>query len=50
MKTSILVRASLAEGLADVLIYLIRITDRLGELETAACEKLSANNQKYPPN
>ena len=42
-------RERLAEELADVLIYLIRIADRSGvDLETAAREKLSANNQKYP--
>ena len=41
-------RERLAEELADVLIYLIRLADRSGvDLETAVREKLSANNQKY---
>ena len=42
-------RERLAEELADVLIYLIRVADRSGiELESAVREKLEANGLKYP--
>jgi dCTP diphosphatase len=42
-------RERLAEELADVLIYLIRVADRSGiDLESAVREKLVANDRKYP--
>jgi dCTP diphosphatase len=37
------------EELADVLLYLIRLADKLDiDLPTAAADKLSVNAQKYP--
>jgi dCTP diphosphatase len=42
-------RERLAEELADVLIYLIRVADRSGvDLESAVRAKLAANELKYP--
>lgn len=42
-------RERLAEELADVLIYLIRVADRSGiDLESAVRAKLTANGLKYP--
>ena len=43
------VRAALAEELADVLIYLVRLADRLDvDLLEAASSKLEGNARKYP--
>jgi dCTP diphosphatase len=42
-------RAAVEEELADVLIYLVRLADRLGvDLIAAASAKLEANEKKYP--
>ncbi len=42
-------RERLAEELADVLIYLVRVADRSGvNLEQAVRGKLTSNNEKYP--
>ena len=42
-------RERLAEELADVLIYLIRVADRSGvNLEQAVRDKLVSNSEKYP--
>lgn len=42
-------RERLAEELADVLIYLVRVADRSGvNLEQAVRDKLKSNDQKYP--
>jgi dCTP diphosphatase len=42
-------RERLAEELADVLIYLIRVADRSGvNLEQAVRDKLVLNDQRYP--
>lgn len=42
-------RERLAQELADVLIYLIRVADRSGvDLEAAVHAKLTANGLKYP--
>jgi dCTP diphosphatase len=42
-------RERLAEELADVLIYLIRVADRSGvDLESGVRAKLAANGLKYP--
>ena len=42
-------RERLAEELADVLIYLVRVADRSGvNLEQAVRDKLTSNNEKYP--
>ena len=42
-------RERLAEELADVLIYLIRVADKSGiDLEGAVRAKLAANDRKYP--
>jgi len=41
--------AAVAEELADVLLYLIRLSDRLGvDLNQAALNKLEKNALKYP--
>jgi NTP pyrophosphatase (non-canonical NTP hydrolase) len=41
--------AKIREELADVLLYLIRLADKLDiDLATAAADKLSVNAQKYP--
>ena len=42
-------RGKIREELADVLLYLIRLADKLDiDLATAAADKLSVNAQKYP--
>ena len=42
-------RAALAEELADVLIYLVRLADVLGiDLLDAAAVKVAANAERYP--
>jgi dCTP diphosphatase len=42
-------RVKIREELADVLLYLIRLADKLDiDLATAAADKLSVNAQKYP--
>jgi NTP pyrophosphatase (non-canonical NTP hydrolase) len=42
-------RAGVAEELADILIYLVRVADVLGvDLLDAAWAKLEANAQRYP--
>ena len=42
-------RERLAEELAVVLIYLVRVADRSGvNLEQAVRDKLTSNNEKYP--
>lgn len=42
-------RAKVREELADVLVYLIRLADRLGvDLEQAALDKIARNAEKYP--
>jgi len=42
-------RAKVREELADVLLYLIRLADKLDvDLALAAAEKISANAEKYP--
>jgi dCTP diphosphatase len=42
-------RAKMREELADVLLYLIRLADKLDiDLATAAADKLNVNAQKYP--
>jgi len=42
-------RQRVAEELADVLIYLLRLADRAGvDLEQAAWSKLQANRARYP--
>ncbi len=42
-------RAAVAEELADVLIYLVRLADRLGvDLADASRRKMAKNRRKYP--
>ncbi len=42
-------KAAVAEELADVLLYLVRLSDRLGvDLQQAALQKLEKNALKYP--
>jgi len=42
-------RIKIREELADVLLYLIRLADKLDiDLATAAADKLNVNAQKYP--
>src|ERR1700674_2135239 len=42
-------RAKVREELADVLLYLIRLADKLDvDLALAAAEKISTNAEKYP--
>jgi dCTP diphosphatase len=42
-------KAAVAEEIADVLLYLVRLGDQLGiDLAAAARSKLVANAQKYP--
>jgi dCTP diphosphatase len=42
-------RAKVTEELADVLLYLIRLADKLGvDLPNAAIEKMKKNAAKYP--
>ena len=41
--------ARVREELADILIYLVRLADKLGvDLEEAALEKIAANAERYP--
>jgi len=43
--------AEVAEELSDILIYTVRLADRLGvDLELAALDKLAKNRRKYPVN
>jgi NTP pyrophosphatase (non-canonical NTP hydrolase) len=43
-------KADVAHEIADVLIYLTRLADRLGiDMLEAASEKMALNAQKYPP-
>ncbi|HEU4618132.1 MAG TPA: nucleotide pyrophosphohydrolase [Gammaproteobacteria bacterium] len=43
------VKAQVAEELADVQIYLVRLADKLGvDLEAAVAAKLEVNRRKYP--
>ena len=42
-------RAAVEQELADVLLYLIRLADRLGvDLIAAAARKMEINERKYP--
>lgn len=42
-------RAKIGEELADVLLYLIRLADKLNiDLATSAIQKISVNARKYP--
>ena len=42
-------RAAVAEELADVFIYLLRLADRLGiDLMGASCAKMKKNADRYP--
>jgi dCTP diphosphatase len=42
-------RANVGEELADVLLYLIRLADKLNiDLATAAADKMTVNASKYP--
>jgi NTP pyrophosphatase (non-canonical NTP hydrolase) len=42
-------RAKIGEELADVLLYLIRLADKLEiDLATAAADKINVNASKYP--
>jgi len=42
-------RAQVADELADILVYLVRIADKLGiDLLTAAAAKMDRNEIKYP--
>jgi NTP pyrophosphatase (non-canonical NTP hydrolase) len=42
-------RAKIGEELADVLLYLIRLADKLDiDLATAAADKINVNASKYP--
>jgi dCTP diphosphatase len=44
-------REKLAEELADILLYLVRLADKSGvDLEKAVTAKLALNAQKYPVN
>jgi NTP pyrophosphatase (non-canonical NTP hydrolase) len=44
-------KAEVADELADVLLYLIRLSDKLGvDLRDAALQKLDKNALKYPEN
>jgi dCTP diphosphatase len=46
---SVATRIKVREELADVLLYLIRLADKLNvELANAAAEKIQANAAKYP--
>lgn len=43
--------AEVSEELADIFLYLLRISDRLGvDLTAAAKDKMAKNAQKYPAN
>lgn len=42
-------KAPVADELADVLLYLVRLADQLGiDLLAAAASKMAANEEKYP--
>ena len=42
-------RAAVEQELADVLLYLVRLADKLGiDLEQAAIAKIARNDEKYP--
>jgi len=42
-------RAAVEQELADVLLYLVRLSDQLGvDLEQAAAAKIARNTEKYP--
>jgi len=42
-------REAVAQEMADVLIYLVRMADRLGvDLIAAAARKMAANEERYP--
>lgn len=42
-------RAAVVQEMADVLLYLVRLADRLGvDLEQAAFAKIARNAEKYP--
>ena len=42
-------RAEVADELADVLLYLVRLADKLGvDLAAAAAAKIERNEEKYP--
>ena len=42
-------RAAVAREMADVLLYLVRLADKLGvDLEQAARDKIALNAEKYP--
>jgi NTP pyrophosphatase (non-canonical NTP hydrolase) len=42
-------RAAVEEEMADVLLYLVRLADKLGvDLERAAFAKIARNGEKYP--
>ena len=42
-------RLAVEEELADVLLYLVRLADRLGvDLDQAAAAKITRNEEKYP--
>ena len=42
-------RAAIEQEMADVLLYLVRLADRLGvDLEQAAVAKIARNAEKYP--
>ena len=42
-------RAAVAQEIADVLLYLVRLADKLGvDLEQAARAKIALNAEKYP--
>ena len=42
-------RARLAEECADILLYLLLIAERTGiDLQSAAADKIAANEAKYP--
>ncbi|WP_448874360.1 nucleotide pyrophosphohydrolase [Desulfobulbus propionicus] len=44
------VKTEVAHEIADVLIYLTRLADRLGiDMLAAASEKMALNAEKYPP-
>jgi dCTP diphosphatase len=45
-----LIRARIEDELADILLYVIRFSDKAGiDLETVAERKIAANSAKYPP-
>ncbi len=49
LKKEALERELIAQELADIMIYAIRLSDRLGiDLETAVDNKININEEKYP--